>query len=358
MRPHVMAILAGFAGAWTSVMPANAEPLRIALIVGNAHYATLPELTSCTASAAAVRDALRAKGFEIIERSDLGRGQFDAAIGTLARRAAASPPAIAALYYCGYALEFNGRSFLLPVSASIARDNDILTQGIISKSLVDSLGHAAESAGFVLLDAFQPPGASASGMARLVEQIRPGPYAVIGAANEAGSKGPTAAAQAVRDELASDKITLERFVRGVRVQLAKASSVAAYVIAATGPTAYLAGAPAEPAVPAASPEAAATPPPVPAAVQPPPPEPRPAAAPPPPPAPPLRIMVGEDHMSDPDRRLIQAALATMGYYSGRIDGLFGPETRAAIRRFQFEIKAELTGYLTAEQATKLVNSVR
>ena len=44
-------------------------------------------------------------------------------------------------------------------------------------------------------------------------------------------------------------------------------------------------------------------------------------------------------------------LANIGYYSGRIDGTFGPETRAAIRRYQFEIKAELTGRLTAEQAT-------
>ena len=51
-------------------------------------------------------------------------------------------------------------------------------------------------------------------------------------------------------------------------------------------------------------------------------------------------------------------LATLGYYSGRIDATFGPETRAAIRRYQFEIKAEMTGRLSAEQATKLVNSVR
>jgi N-acetylmuramoyl-L-alanine amidase len=69
-------------------------------------------------------------------------------------------------------------------------------------------------------------------------------------------------------------------------------------------------------------------------------------------------MVDEDRMSDQDRRQVQVALATLGYYSGRIDATFGPETRAAIRRFQFEVKAEMTGRLSAEQATKLVNSVR
>jgi N-acetylmuramoyl-L-alanine amidase len=69
-------------------------------------------------------------------------------------------------------------------------------------------------------------------------------------------------------------------------------------------------------------------------------------------------MADEDQMSDQDRRRVQALLATMGYYSGRIDGTFGPETRAAIRRYQFEIKADLTGRLNAEQATRLVNSAR
>jgi peptidoglycan hydrolase-like protein with peptidoglycan-binding domain len=76
-------------------------------------------------------------------------------------------------------------------------------------------------------------------------------------------------------------------------------------------------------------------------------------------APPQRLtMADEDQMSEQDRRRIQTMLATMGYYSGRIDGTFGPETRAAIRRYQFEIKSEMTGRLSAEQATRLVNSVR
>jgi peptidoglycan hydrolase-like protein with peptidoglycan-binding domain len=69
-------------------------------------------------------------------------------------------------------------------------------------------------------------------------------------------------------------------------------------------------------------------------------------------------MVDEDRMSEPDRREVQTVLATLGYYSGRIDGTFGPETRAAIRRYQFEIKGELTGRLSAEQATRLVNGAR
>jgi hypothetical protein len=337
MRACLVTVLLGFAGLHWNASPAQSQPFRTALIISNAQYADLPPLPRCTASAAMVRDALKAKGFEVVERSDVRRGEFDAAIGALAKRTAASPPSVAVLYFCGYAREFNGRSFLLPAAASIARDNDVLTQGLISKSLVDSLARVGDSTGVVLLDGFQPPGASATGLARLGEQIQPGSFAVIGANNDAAAQGPTAAAQALRGQMAGEEVSLEKFVAGMRGELAKSGAGAAFFVAATGRPSFLAG---------------GKPPPAPVA----------AAAPPPPPAPapaaPPQAMVDEDRMSDQDRRQVQVALATLGYYSGRIDATFGPETRAAIRRFQFEIKAEMTGRLSAEQATKLVNSVR
>jgi hypothetical protein len=330
MRACLVTVLLGFAGLHWNASPAQSQPFRTALIISNAQYADLPPLPRCTASAAMVRDALKAKGFEVVERSDVRRGEFDAAIGALAKRTAASPPSVAVLYFCGYAREFNGRSFLLPAAASIARDNDVLTQGLISKSLVDSLARVGDSTGVVLLDGFQPPGASATGLARLGEQIQPGSFAVIGANNDAAAQGPTAAAQALRGQMAGEEVSLEKFVAGMRGELAKSGAGAAFFVAATGRPSFLAG---------------GKPPPAPVAA-------------PAPAAPPQQVMVDEDRMSDQDRRQVQVALATLGYYSGRIDATFGPETRAAIRRFQFEIKAEMTGRLSAEQATKLVNSVR
>ena len=319
---------------------------------------TCRRLPRCTASAAAVRDALKAKGFEVVERSDVRRGEFDAAIGALAKRTAASPPSVAVVYYCGYAQEFNGRSFLLPAAADIKRENDVLTQGLISKSLVDSLARVGDSTGVVLLDGFQPPGAPATGLARLAEQIQPGSFAVIGVNNDAAAQGPTATAQALRGQLTGDEVSLEKFVGGMRGELAKGGAGTAFFVAATGRPSFLVGGKPPPAPVAAAAAAASAAGPGTAGRQR---RRRPPAAPPAAPAPaapPQQAMVDEDRMSDQDRRQVQVALATLGYYSGRIDATFGPETRAAIRRFQFEIKAEMTGRLSAEQATKLVNSVR
>jgi hypothetical protein len=353
MRAQIKGLLIGLAITCCGLGEAWADPSRLALVIANGRYAGLPALPRCAASAAIVRDALRAKGFEIVERSDLGRGEFDTAIGSLARKLAAAP-AVGVLYYCGYALEFNGRSFLLPASAALARDYDVLTQGIISKSLVDSLSRASESTGLVVLDVFRTSNGSVpTGLARLSEQVTGANFAVVGASNDGPGDGPTTASLALRDQLGEDDATLRALTNGLSRRLAKDASVSTHVVAAAGPAPFL-------------------------AVKPPPPPPPPPSPPPPPatptvahPAPPPSVpdvapivtsprqtMADEEQMSEQDRRQVQLRLATLGYYSGRIDGTFGPESRAAIRRYQFEIKADQTGRLTAEQATRLVNSVR
>ena len=175
---------------------------------------------------------------------------------------------------------------------------------------------------------------------------------MIGASNDGASEGPTAASLALRDQAAEGETSLDMFAGGMHRRLAKAAAVTAHFIPATARL-VLADAAARPERSGVAGTCAcrvnrriAVPPPPPA----PPPEPAILV---PPAAPPHRAtMADEDQMSDQDRRQVQALLATMGYYSGRIDATFGPETRAAIRRYQFEIKAELTGRLTAEQATQ------
>jgi hypothetical protein len=350
MRARLTIVLLCLGVTWWGASAAGAEPLRIALVIANGQYADFPAIARCPPAAATARDSLRARGFEVIERSNLGRGEFDTAIGLLARRVAATPPAVAALYYCGYAADFNDRAFLLPVSAAVARDNDLLSQGILVKSVIDSLRRAPDSAGLVLLDVFQAPDAPTRPMGRLAERLPASRFAVVVAANRPDGQGATALASAMREELAAPDAAVNGVANGLRRRLA-ADSVAAQVIAATADSAIAAEKRPAPPPPAASSPPASSPP-----IAPPPP------TPPPPPsfkaAAPKQVMADEEHMTDGDRRQVQGVLAGIGYYAGRIDGVFGPETRAAIRRYQFEIKAELTGRLTAEQATRLVNGIR
>ncbi len=340
-RARLTIILLGLGFTCCVVDAARCESSRIALVINNSEYANFPAASRCAPAAATVRDSLRAKGFEVIERNNLGRGEFDTAIGMLARRIAAAPPTVATVYYCGYAADFNNRAFLLPVSAVLTRDNDLLSQGILVKSIVESLRRTPDSAGLVLLDVFQPPDAPSRRMDQLADHLQASSFAVIATGNEPNGVGATALALGLRDELSAADAGVSSVTNGLRRRLAK-EPVTAQVIAATGDAVFAAEK--RPAPPTA------------ASIAPPPP------APVPPPSfrtpPQQHVMVDEDQMSDSDRRQVQAVLAGVGYYSGRIDGTFGPETRAAIRRYQFEIKAELTGRLTSEQATRLVNSMR
>ena len=63
---------------------------------------------------------------------------------------------------------------------------------------------------------------------------------------------------------------------------------------------------------------------------------------------------GEAGLSQATRRAVQEALRRKGYYSGPLDGMFGPLTRAAIRRFQQDLWVTVTGYLTAAQVNRLL----
>jgi peptidoglycan hydrolase-like protein with peptidoglycan-binding domain len=63
----------------------------------------------------------------------------------------------------------------------------------------------------------------------------------------------------------------------------------------------------------------------------------------------------ESEMSEANRREVQEALKRLNYYKGSLDGIFGAQTRAAIRRYQQAVGANATGHLTAVEATHLVS---
>lgn len=349
----IMAALLG-ASVYIGRTKAAEPPARIALVIGNGTYSSLPAVPACQVSARVMTAALRAQGYEVLERIDAGRGEFEASIGALARRLTNAPGAAAVVYYCGHITEFNGRTFLLPISASVPRDFDVLSQGVLAKSLQDSVRRAGQRSGFVVLDAFSwPGGAGGTSLTDLAEQAQAAGVAFLAAVEKQPNESPTALATVLREELGVSAADPQALVAAVRRRLSDHAEVAiAAAVAPGGPNNAPNGTSASPPPPPTAPSAAGG---------------APAATIPTGDsaagagarlsAPPL-VVPDEDRMSEADRRQIQTSLAKLGYYGGRIDGIFGPETRAAIRRYQFELRAEQTARLTEQQATRLVNSVR
>ncbi len=54
-----------------------------------------------------------------------------------------------------------------------------------------------------------------------------------------------------------------------------------------------------------------------------------------------------------DIKKVQETLRDKGYYTGQIDGILGPQTRAGIRQYQKSENLQVTGRLDAETAGKL-----
>lgn len=326
-----------------ALLPAQAAAPHVALVIGNGTYTSLPPLPACLLSAHAVAAALRGAGFDVVEQEDATSGATDAAIGEAGRHLAAAPGATAFVYVCAYATGYNDRPFLLPVSASIARPTDVLTQGVLARSLIGMLTRGGARSAVLALDVVPAPGAPATlGFDAAVQGDLPDGLGAIAVSQAQPQDVPTPLAASLVAEFKAPTVQIGPLLSATQQQLATNKTLTIAAIHVPAGQTFLVGAPAPPAP---APVAAAPAAPV---------APAPAQAVPTAPNP-VAALPDDAQMTDADRRRVQAALARLGYYDGQIDGVFGPDTRAAIRRYQHELHAEMTGRLTAEQATRLVN---
>ena len=140
--------------AWCLLLaaPASAQQ-RIAFVIGNAAYPKGP-IAHSLADGGLVAEALTSVGFEIVEGADINSGDFRRLFGEfLAKVNAAGPDAIAFIYYTGYAVQFEGDNYLIPVDAQLNRDSEIPIQGVRLFDLLRPLADTPASAKIVILDA-------------------------------------------------------------------------------------------------------------------------------------------------------------------------------------------------------------
>lgn len=320
-----IAICVGLPDAW-------ADPPRAALIIGNATYGSFPGIPGCRKSANTIAAALRALGFQVTERQDASTGGIDAGIAEFSDHLG-SGAGTGFVYVCGYATDFNDRTFVLPTTARIDRPSDVLTQGTLAKSMFGPINRDPANVGVVAFDLVpKPDGPPKPGLDALATLKVPDGVGVIAATEAASGDNPTPLATALVAGLSGPQVQTEGLLATIQSKL-PAASVAIHMPAHPG---FLAGAPAP--VPAVTSPIVTAPT-------------APSVAPVP-----GQQLPDETLMTDAERRQVQAALSRLGYYDVPVDGVFGPETRAAIRRFQHEIGSETTGHITAEQATRLVNT--
>jgi tetratricopeptide (TPR) repeat protein len=97
---------------------------RIALIVGNSKYQTVPELPNPARDASLIARTLRAVGFnEVRVETDLSRDALNRVLLEFSRAAAGADWAM--VYYSGHGIEVGGLDYLIPVDAKLQADRDV-----------------------------------------------------------------------------------------------------------------------------------------------------------------------------------------------------------------------------------------
>jgi uncharacterized caspase-like protein len=130
---------------------ANAGDRRIALIVGNGAYRSVPPLDNPARDAELIASALRDVGFQTVTVSnDLIRDKFFETLRAFASQVGKAYWAV--VYYAGHGFEIGGVNYPVPVDAKLAADKDAEAEVVALEQLLAAVG-GARRLRLVILDA-------------------------------------------------------------------------------------------------------------------------------------------------------------------------------------------------------------
>jgi uncharacterized protein len=139
----IVLVIAGFSAA------AHAEK-RVALVIGNSNYKSVPTLPNPLNDANDVAAAFGRLGFDVQMVADAGFNDFRKAL--LEFNGRAHDADIAIVFYAGHGIEIGGENYLVPVDAELKKDLDTDNETINLRKIMTAVSGAAEL-GLVILDA-------------------------------------------------------------------------------------------------------------------------------------------------------------------------------------------------------------
>ncbi|MBV1708071.1 MAG: caspase-like domain-containing protein [Hyphomicrobiales bacterium] len=142
---------------------AGPPPTRVALVVGESHYAA-GALPTTLNDAGLIASTLTAAGYSVVGLPDLGGDDLRKALSDFVNRAnAAGPQGSAVLYFAGEAVQYAGENYLVPVDATIPNDVSVPLQGIKLSDYTRALAALPIQTRIVIVDGARPNGFARSG---------------------------------------------------------------------------------------------------------------------------------------------------------------------------------------------------
>ena len=141
----VLAAITGFA-----VSPALADGKRVALVIGNSTYTSVPTLPNPANDGADIAAALNRLGFAVTLVTNASFDQMRRALIALGRDAAGADMAV--VFFAGHGMEISGENWLIPVDAELKKDTDAANEAVSLRSVILQVSNTT-SIGLVILDA-------------------------------------------------------------------------------------------------------------------------------------------------------------------------------------------------------------
>jgi tetratricopeptide (TPR) repeat protein len=130
--------------------PSLANEPRHALVIGNADYTTAPLLNPAN-DATAVAKVLEKAGFKVDLKVNATQKQMQEAVTLFGDRLKAGGAGL--FYFAGHGVQIKGRNFMLPVGATIAREDEVPYKAVDVQQVLDKMETAKNRINMVVLDA-------------------------------------------------------------------------------------------------------------------------------------------------------------------------------------------------------------
>ena len=147
---HIALLAAGLVLALAPRTVLAAET-RVALVIGNGRYASVPALPNPDRDAGLIAETLRGAGFQSVTlATDLSRTGLIAALNRFSEEAERADWAL--VYFAGHGIEVGGTNYLVPVDARLRSDRDIGDEAVALDRVLEAID-AARKLRLVILDA-------------------------------------------------------------------------------------------------------------------------------------------------------------------------------------------------------------
>jgi hypothetical protein len=133
-----------------AVSPALAAK-RVALVIGNNDYATLPNRNNAKKDAESMAAKLRGLGFDVILKTNAGSRTIGRALADFENRLAKAD--VALVFYAGHGIQANGKNHLIPSDANIEVEEDLRFESVNAQEFLQAMNRAGTPLNIVILDA-------------------------------------------------------------------------------------------------------------------------------------------------------------------------------------------------------------